>query len=163
MDGLELRRATPADAAEIADLFLASFKATYHFSLAHSDDEVRRWITDVLLPSDEVWVAVARDGTVVGLMALTSDMLDQLYVAPGWSGQGIGSRLVDLAKERRPAGFDLYTFQVNHRARRFYERQGFVEVSLGDGTGNEEGQPDVRYAWRPPAGGRQDESARRDP
>jgi len=78
-------------------------------------------------------------------------MVDQLYVAPGWTAHGIGSRLIGLAQSRRPNGLDLYTFQVNRGARRFYERHGFVEVASGDGSQNEERQPDVRYAWMPPA------------
>jgi len=36
-------------------------------------------------------------------------------------------------------------------ARRFYGREGFVEVEHTDGAGNEEGEPDVRLEWRPPA------------
>ena len=75
--------------------------------------------------------------------------LDQLYLAPEWTGRGIGSRLVELAKQRRPAGLDLFTFQVNDGARRFYERHGFTAIWFGDGSENEEGQPDLRYAWRP--------------
>ena len=39
----------------------------------------------------------------------------------------------------------LWTFQRNAGARRFYERNGFVAVEFGDGTGNEEREPDVRY------------------
>ena len=83
------------------------------------------------------------------MMSLSETMLDQLYVAPGWIGRGLGSRLLAVAKERRPGGLDLYTFQANVRARRFYEARGFVVVATGDGAGNEEGQPDIRYAWRP--------------
>ena len=148
MDGLELRPATATDATQIAELYLASFKATYDFPLAHTDDQVRRWIAEVLLPTHEVWVAASREGSILGMMALSSDMLDQLYVAPAWTGRGIGSHLVELAKRRRPGGLDLYTFQVNRNARGFYQRRGFIEVSVGDGSANEEGQPDVRYAWR---------------
>jgi hypothetical protein len=33
--------------------------------------------------------------------------------------------------------------------RRSDERHGFEPVELGDGSGNEEHQADVRYAWRP--------------
>ena len=62
---------------------------------------------------------------------------------------GLGSRFVRLAKTRRPHGLDLYTFQVNAGARRFYERHGFRVVDLDDGARNEEHQPDVRYRWRP--------------
>jgi GNAT superfamily N-acetyltransferase len=148
MDPITLHEARPDDAGAIADVFLASFRATYDFPLAHADDEVRGWIRDVLLPACETWVA-RRDDAVVAFIALTADMVDQLYVAPGWTGRGIGGRLLSTAKARRPDGLDLYTFQVNAGARRFYERHGFVVVALGDGSGSEEGQPDVRYAWRP--------------
>lgn len=146
-----IRRAGPGDAAAIAELFLASFRATYTFRLAHSDDEVRTWIRDEVVGRQETWVAVAGDA-IVGLMALGEAALDQLYLRPGWWRRGIGSRLVALAKERRPAGFDLYTFQVNAGARAFYERHGFRAAWLGDGSANEEGQPDVRFEWRPAHG-----------
>ena len=149
MDALAIRQATQADADAIADVYRASFAATYAFPRAHSDDEVRRWVAEVLLRTREVWVATVPHQAVVAMMALTPDMVDQLYVAPGWTGHGIGSRLIGLAKERRPEGLDLYTFQVNAGARRFYERHGFAAVEFGDGSGNEERQPDIRYAWRP--------------
>jgi predicted N-acetyltransferase YhbS len=68
-------------------------------------------------------------------------------VSPGWTARGIGSQLVRLTQARRPAGLELWTFQVNDGARRFYERHGFRAVELTDGAGNEERQPDVRYVW----------------
>jgi ribosomal protein S18 acetylase RimI-like enzyme len=75
-------------------------------------------------------------------------------VAPDRLAAGIGRRLLERAKERSPEGLTLYTFQVNDRARRFYERNGFVAEAYGDGTGNEEHQADVRYSWLPvPSGG----------
>lgn len=80
-------------------------------------------------------------------MALTPGHLEQLYVAADRLGGGIGRRLVELAKEREPVGLSLWTFQVNARARRFYERNGFAAVEWTDGSGNQERQPDVRYEW----------------
>jgi len=134
----------------MADVWLASFKATYDFPAAHTDDEVRGWITSSLAGRDEAFVAIDPEtGQVVALMSLEKDDLDQLYVHPDWLGRGIGSRMVELAKQRRPGGFGLYTFQVNERARRFYERRGLVATWFGDGSANEEHQPDVRYEWRP--------------
>jgi GNAT superfamily N-acetyltransferase len=149
MSDFEIRPARDGDAEAIADVYLASFAATYAFPLAHTDEQVRSWIAGKLIPIDEVWVATTPNRDVVAMMALSSDMVDQLYVSPAWTGRGIGGRLIELAKSRRPVGLDLYTFQVNSGARRFYERHGFVEVARGDGSGNEEGQPDIRYAWRP--------------
>jgi hypothetical protein len=53
---------------------------------------------------------------------------------------------------RRPSGMRLYAFQRNTRARDFYECRGFVAVEFGDGSGNEEGEPDVLYQWTPTTG-----------
>jgi GNAT superfamily N-acetyltransferase len=147
---IEIRASTAADADAMADVWLASFRATYTFPVAHTDDEVRGWIASDVAGHDEAFVAVETEsGGIVALMRLENDDLDQLYVDPDWLGRGIGSRLVELAKERRPRGFGLYTFQVNDRARRFYERHGLVATWFGDGSANEERQPDVRYEWRP--------------
>ena len=149
----EIRRATGDDAAAMAELFLDSFHATYDFPLAHTDDEVRGWIRDRVVPTMETWVAAEGD-RIVGLMVVAPGApgwLEQLYVSPDRLGQGIGRRLIAVAKERSPDGLHLWTFQVNDRARRFYERHGFVVIETTDGSGNQERQPDVRYAWTPQA------------
>ncbi len=142
-----LRRATPDDAEMVADVYLRSFQGTYRFGLAHTDGQVRDWIRDVVIPARETWAAVVAGGLVVGMMVLESEELDQLYIAPSWTGRGIGSRFIELAKRLRPMGLSLNTFHVNGHARRFYERHGFVLVDESDGSRNEEHQPDVRYAW----------------
>jgi GNAT superfamily N-acetyltransferase len=155
-DDIAIRRAEPRDGDGIGDVWLAAWYVTYDFPPAHPDADVRRWLREELIPSRETWVAVDAAGAVVAFMALSDDMVDQLYVTPDWIGRGLGSRLVALAKERRPDGLDLYTFQANPRARRFYESRGFVAVATSDGwseartvSTNEEHQPDIRYAWRP--------------
>ena len=108
---------------------------------------MRDWFRDVVLPTRDVVVA-ERDGEIVGLLVLDGDWVNQLYVAPGCTGEGVGTTLLDAAKERRPGGLDLWTFQSNVGARRFYERHGFVAVTMTDGD-NEEGAPDVQYRWAP--------------
>ncbi len=148
-DRVRLRPAIGPDSGEVAEVWLAAFDASFDFPHAHSDEDVRQWIRDELLPGDETWVAIDPDGLIAGFMALTPDMLDHLYLRPDWTGRGIGSRFVALAKALRPAGLELYTFQVNAGARRFYEGHGFEAVDFDDGGRNEEGQPDVRYRWLP--------------
>jgi GNAT superfamily N-acetyltransferase len=148
-DELILRRARVSDAAALADVWLRSYRtALPTVRLAHSEEEVRAWVRDVLVPEHETWVAVLGP-EVVGLMALGDGWVDQLYLDPSWRGRGIGDRFVDLAKRRYPDGLRLWTFQVNTPAHRFYERHGFVAVERTDGAGNEEHEPDVRYEWRP--------------
>jgi GNAT superfamily N-acetyltransferase len=114
----------------------------------HSDDEVRSWFEEVVLPHREVWVAET-GGAVIAMLVLDGEWVDQLYVKPGWTSTGVGSRLLGRAKERRPEYLQLWTFQANVGARRFYERHGFVAMDFTDGD-NEERAPDVRYEWRGP-------------
>ena len=144
-----IRRAVDSDASAVADVWLRSFAAALpDVRRAHPDEQVRAWFRDTVVPAGGTWVATVDDG-VVGMMVLDGSELEQLYVDPSWWGRGIGGRLVELAKERHPAGLALWTFQVNDRARRFYGHHGFVETERTDGNGNEEHEPDVRYTWRP--------------
>jgi GNAT superfamily N-acetyltransferase len=145
-DEIQIRHATEADADAVADAWLAAFRETYDFPPAHTDAQVRAWVRNGLLPAVEIWVAVAGD-VVVGFMALRGASIEQLYLRRPWTGRGIGSRFMALARERSPQGLELWTFQVNAGARRFYERHGFEAVEFTDGSGNEERQPDVRYVW----------------
>jgi GNAT superfamily N-acetyltransferase len=145
---IRIRRASPTDAAATADIFLASFHATYAFPLAHSDDDVRRWIRQTVVREQETWLAEEGEA-IVGLLVVAPGWVEQLYVAPDRLGQGVGRALLDHAKRLYPMGLSLYTFQENDRARRFYERNGFVAEWFGDGSANEEHQPDVRYVWQP--------------
>lgn len=145
-----LRRAGGPDAAAVADVWLRSYTAALPTVVrAHSDEEVRDYFREVVVPSRETWVAEADGAGIVGMMVLGGDELSQLYLDPDWRGRGIGDRFVALAKERSPGGLGLWTFQVNQPAHRFYERHGFVAVERTDGSGNEEREPDVRYVWRP--------------
>ncbi|ALG14511.1 hypothetical protein AOZ06_02825 [Kibdelosporangium phytohabitans] len=145
----EYRRATAADAAGVAGVWLASFRAALPtVRRAHTDDEVRAWLEHVVIPGRETWVAQSGD-TCVGMMVLHDGWIEQLYLSPGHRGRGIGDGFVDLAKRANPAGLQLWTFQVNGPARRFYERHGFRQAELTDGSANEEREPDVRYVWLP--------------
>ncbi|WP_185735955.1 GNAT family N-acetyltransferase [Burkholderia cepacia] len=146
---LILRRATAADAAAVADVYLRSRNALASYApLAHSEAAVRGWIADVLVPSGNVTVAMY-DDRVVGMAAhVIADgaaWLDQLYVCPEFKRQGIGSALLESVKSQTVGKLQLYTFQMNRDAAAFYERHGFVAIAYNDGSRNEEGCPDVLY------------------
>jgi len=147
------RKAESADAPAVADLYLASRRAFQPFApCVHSDDEVRRWIGEVLIPANGVTVAVNSDQPI-GLMALSRraacGWIEQLYLHPTAVGRGIGSQLVQRAKQELGTPIRLYTFQANLAARRFYERQGFRPIAFSDGRDNEEHCPDILFEWNP--------------
>jgi GNAT superfamily N-acetyltransferase len=148
---ISMRAATADDLGGITDVFLRARKELMPFApLAHSDYAVCRWIADWLIPSDGVSVATNAQGLILGIAA-TSEAdgvlwLDQLYVSPPWVGHGIGARLLALVISKTRLPVHLHCFAENVRARRFYERHGFVPLAFGDGSENEEGCPDVLYA-----------------
>jgi ribosomal protein S18 acetylase RimI-like enzyme len=145
----ELRAAHAADAAAIADVLLVSRRTFLPYLAApRSDDEIRGWVRDTVLPTEQLTVAVA-GGAVVGFLAVRErddiTWITHLYLLPSHVGQGIGSSLLEraLASERRPVR--LYAFQQNEAARRFYERHGFVAIAFSEGSTNEERSPDVLF------------------
>ncbi len=149
--GLPLvRRATASDAPQVADLFwrVRGESVPHIPMIVHPRESVLPFVEHVLLAEGEVWVA-EDGGELVAFLALTEpDELGHLYLAATHTGRGLGARLVEVAKERFPAGLQLWAFQSNAGALRFYERHGFTAVEWTDGD-NEEGEPDVRMVWRP--------------
>jgi 8-oxo-dGTP pyrophosphatase MutT (NUDIX family)/GNAT superfamily N-acetyltransferase len=140
-----IRPAAGGDAAACARVYTRS-KA---FGLAevpepHTEAEITTWIANEAVPGMDVWVADLA-GVVVGQMMLAPGWLYHLYIDPAWMGRGLGDQFMALARQRQPAGFQLWAFQSNARARRFYERHGFRAVEFTDGAGNQEHWPDVRY------------------
>jgi GNAT superfamily N-acetyltransferase len=93
----------------------------------------------------EVWGAVD-DSALLGMIAFREDWIDQLYVLPHAQGHGIGTELLKMAKGSF-GRLQLWTFQRNRPARRFYEGRDFVLVEETDGAQNEEKVPDARYRW----------------
>ena len=148
--GCVVRRAEATEATEVADVWLRSRHASVPAIPApvHTDDEVRSWFREVVMPTRAVWVAVAGTGEIAAVLVLEDGWLDQLHVDPPWFDRGLGSVLVERAKHEQPDGLDLWVFASNTGARRFYERHGFVAIDATEGD-NEEREPDVRYRWRP--------------
>jgi len=143
---LVLRPATTDDADQIAELYIATRRATEPAMppQQHTPESVLAYTTGMIVEK-EVWVAERDD--IVGFASLSEAFLDALYVGPDHQGFGIGTALLDLVKARRPDGFALWVFASNAPARGFYHRHGLAELEHTDGSGNEERSPDVRMAW----------------
>ena len=148
---IQVRRARREDVAAAAEVFLRSRHAAVPAipPLVHDDDDVRGWFAETVFPDNELWIAADAAGRVIGLMVLDGDFVEQLYVDPAHTRAGVGSHLLAVAKSLRPRGLQLWAFQSNEGARRFYERAGFIAVDWTDGANNEERAPDVRYVWQP--------------
>jgi GNAT superfamily N-acetyltransferase len=147
-----LRRPNPvrfaADVEAATALFIASRRAAMPWLRSvHTDAETAVWMRETVFPHHSVWLAEV-GGEIVGLATRDGAWLANLYVKPGRTSQGIGSAL--LGKVIAEAAMitpvlRVFTFARNDGARCFYERHGFTLTAQGDGSGNEEREPDVRY------------------
>jgi GNAT superfamily N-acetyltransferase len=142
-----IRPATIDDARAIAEVHVASWRATYRGLLpdAYLDrlsvDEREAQRREVLRdPSGEWGTLVAEeDGRVIGFAAYGPSRDDDaspgtgevpaIYLAPEVVGTGVGRDLFEQVNVAlRDAGFTratLWVLEVNERARRFYERAGW--------------------------------------
>ncbi len=159
----QLRPAGADDVAAIAALHAASWRRTYAAALSPAylagDIVAERqalWATRLSTPAHGMYTVLAeRQSELLGFACAVAagarptgldgpSLLDNLHVAPGLQGQGLGRRLLlDAAAWCHAAapgcGMALSVLQSNHRARRFYAHLGAVHV--GD------------EAWMPPGGG----------
>jgi GNAT superfamily N-acetyltransferase len=156
-EGLVIRPAVAADAAEIARVHVSSWRAAYrgllpdrYLDRLSEDERAPTWRRriDGRRPEETVLVA-ARDGAVVGFASAgpTRDRdADQrsvgevyaVYVEPEEWGTGVGRRLLERAvAELREVGFrhvGLWVLETNAHARGFYEHLGW----RADGASKEE-------------------------
>jgi len=147
-----LRRLELADMDAAARVLRTSFDAALP-SLAglHTSEEDRWFFRERVFGSCTVWGAF--DGAaMIGIIAFRNDWIDQLYVLPEAQRRGIGTKLLEVA-QRSCDRLQLWTFQRNTLARRFYEARGFALVRKTDGAGNEEKEPDALYLWTRPLAG----------
>ena len=112
----------------------------------HSFEDHVYFLNHILNKYNRIYIA--RDTTnnkVVGILAFNENEINQLYIHNDYQGKGIGRRFLDIAKMKSSGRLILYTFEVNRKAQRFYEKNGFKIV--GRGNDNEEELDDIKYEW----------------
>ena len=129
----------------LVDLWRASFERGVGRPAPNSVEDHRRFFDEHMLTGTCVHLAL-RDGTLVGFGAFTPDCVVQLYVHVDHLGQGIGTRLLDLAKANSSGKLWLHTFVTNQNAQRFYEHHGFDVMERGFEPVMQ--LADLRYEWR---------------
>jgi putative acetyltransferase len=149
---VEIRRAREDEIELLTRLFIRARNEMEY--LPQVPDEAAVPIAKRIREHEEVWLA-EEDGNLLGFLGiehsanLDAPVLEKIYVEPIEQNRGIGTALLEKAKELRPQGFCLWVFQKNVGARRLYERSGFQLVKLTDGADNMEREPDALYRWSP--------------
>ena len=143
---VELRPPSPADGERLARMHYASWRDAYASFLPAQfwgEATERRWISrwnaslESPRPGSVTWVAV-RDGEILGFATagparqnpsagapVRDRELWSIYVRASEYGSGLADRLMEaVLPQRAPA--ELWVFEANDRARRFYSRHGFA-------------------------------------
>lgn len=125
---MDIRPARPDEHDDVARVWMESWVSTglaeaSNFLLANLRARVAREI-------DDGWnLFVADDeGRLAAMLALQprDNYLDQLFVAPGDQGRGLGRRLLAFTRKRLPDEIWLRCVRENEKAWRWYECEGFV-------------------------------------
>ena len=138
-----IRKAEPKDISRIAEILVFTKRMKYR-SIFHNDEysfnglQVVKVADEFKDPEllDKVWVY--DDGIVKGMIHLEGKEITELYVDYFFWKEGIGSKLIEFAKEK----FDVksvWTLEKNGDAIRFYEAHGF---KLNGKRQLEEGTPE---------------------
>jgi ribosomal protein S18 acetylase RimI-like enzyme len=149
---MEVRPARDQDLEEVVSVWHETRKKTHTALGFRSErgvtlDDSRRIFRESIAPSCQIWVAERR-GEVVGFMAIRGSYIDRMYVRPDDQRGGVGTALLEKARELSPDDLALHTHRANRSARAFYEKHGFRPVRFGVSP-PPESEPDVEYRWRP--------------
>ena len=136
-----IRKAEPKDLSRIAEILVFTKRMKYR-AIFHNDEysfnelQVVKVADEFKDPEllDKVWVY--DDGIIKGILHLDGKEISELYVDYFFWKEGIGSKLVEFAKEKFDAKF-VWTLEKNEDAIRFYEAHGFKlngKRQLEDGT-----------------------------
>lgn len=138
MSALSISVAELADVPALCDLLAVLFAQEAEFTPDHAVQ--RAGLTLIVQHPDAGRIFVARDATgVVGMVSLLDTLstalggrvglLEDLVVAPGRRGRGIGSSLLEhalaFARDNGLLRVTLLTDADNEAAHRFYARHGF--------------------------------------
>jgi GNAT superfamily N-acetyltransferase len=129
-----LRRPRPGDAEELfrryRETALVAYRHIFPPELYPFPDEAVRAQWHELAAGAHGLLVAEEDGEIVGAVVAKPGALEHLFVVPSRWGTGIADALHDAAVGvSRDAGLDecrLEVVEENRRARRFYERHGWV-------------------------------------
>ena len=135
-----------------AEEAVAMWSASKEKALGTNDASLDRYLEflqNVLINTDKVFFALEREAQkVVGIMATNGDELNQLYIHPDYQRMGIGSQLMDVAKQLSPGKLSSRTFIINSNAQSFYEKHGLTPV--GRDHNKCWGLDEIIYEWVSP-------------
>ena len=141
-----VRAGHEGDVAAVSWLLRQTWHATYggYRDAAVIDELSSRWHAPAVLAAElqdpqTIFLVAEVETRLCGHSALhvcrdDTAIMTRLYVDPSFQGQGIGRTLLTAAKAKlagRACRIELEVERQNEPAKKFYARQGFVQVAKG--------------------------------
>jgi len=143
---MRFRSAILQDAPRLAEIHRTARVAVMPWQNAlHTQAEDLEFISTEVIPNTDIEICET-ENMVAGFLAGRAGWIEHLYIDPLHFRKGIGGALLSRAKSKQPR-LQLWTFQDNLPAQRFYEANGFKVAEATDGSRNDEKMPDLRYVW----------------
>lgn len=121
---VQVKERNPMLIRQLLDLWENSVKSTHLFL---SDDEIKsikRYVPQALENVPVLLLAKNDAGNPVGFMGIAGQILEMLFVANEYRGQGVGKQLLQYGIENYSIN-ELTVNEQNPLAKGFYEHMGF--------------------------------------
>lgn len=142
-----IRRLTGDDVDAVADIYRKSFGQRLPWlSGVDTREEDRLFFRKTVFPHCALWGAID-NGSIIGFAAVRDIWLDHLYVLPEFQSRGVGSMLLRHC-QAQAGELQLWTFQQNCGASRFYEAHGFDLIRTTENPESNDKEPDALYHWK---------------
>ena len=96
------------------------------FIARHTPERQREYIGKKMRSGSRFYMLV--DGGPVGIVSVTGDLIEDLYVLPEKQGMGYGTELLRFAVEKCRGVPTLWILENNEKAAAFYRGKGFKKT-----------------------------------
>lgn len=125
-----VRPALAADASRIAEIIITNYRVNF-YPFFHNDSFYFGELNVVDMASEYAEGSEALcntyvydDGVVKGIIRISRDEIEKLFIEPQFQSRGIGATLLDFAIHEKKASW-LWVLEYNTRGIAFYQRHGF--------------------------------------
>ncbi|MBQ3886190.1 MAG: GNAT family N-acetyltransferase [Ruminococcus sp.] len=126
----KIRQATKSDASRVAEIIVTNYRVNFYpffkndpfyFKELNVMDTANKFLNDADMIKRTY---VYDDGIIKGVMRVSGNELEKLYVEPQFQNQGIGAKLLEYAVNACNISF-LWALEYNTRGIAFYKSHGF--------------------------------------
>lgn len=133
-----IREYRQADIDQVLAIWLTASIEAHNFIEPHFWESKVSEMRDVYIPASETFV-LEYEEKINGFYSLYGNTLAAIFVAPESQGKGMGTALLDDAKNRRES-LQLSVYKENVPGIKFYEKHGFISLDeqIDEHTGHPE-------------------------